>query len=79
MWADIRDRAEALGPAGEAYAAWCRWVEETGGDPPEKAVRVVLDVVRSEGHVTGAFLWIEEGLQPQLPAWDPTPIDRPWG
>ena len=64
MWADIRERANAIGEAGAAYAQWCAWVEETGGDPPEKAVRVVLDVIASDGTTTGAFLWIEEGLQP---------------
>ena len=78
MWADIRERANAIGEPGAAYAQWCAWVEETGGDPPEKAVRVVLDVIASDGSTTGAFLWIEEGLQPPVAAWDPTPLARPW-
>jgi NAD(P)-dependent dehydrogenase (short-subunit alcohol dehydrogenase family) len=78
MWADIRDQATALGPVGVAYAQWAAWVEETGGDPPEKAVAVVLDVVRGDGATTGAFLWIQDGLQQPLPAWDAGPTDRPW-
>jgi NAD(P)-dependent dehydrogenase (short-subunit alcohol dehydrogenase family) len=78
MWADIREQATALGEAGAAYAQWASWVEETGGDPPEKAVSVVLEVCRDEGATTGAFLWIQEGLQPPMPTWDATPTDRPW-
>jgi NAD(P)-dependent dehydrogenase (short-subunit alcohol dehydrogenase family) len=78
MWADIRERADAIGEVAAAYAQWCTWVDETGGDPPEKAVRVVLDVIASDGTTTGAFLWIEEGLQPPIAAWDPTPLARPW-
>ena len=42
MWADIRDRVIAAGPSAEAYEQWVRWVDETGGDPPHKAVDAVL-------------------------------------
>lgn len=45
MWAYIRDEFEALGPAGEGYRQWARWVNETGGDPPEKAAALVLNLV----------------------------------
>jgi len=33
MWADVRDRVLAAGPAAEAYQQRARWVDETGGDP----------------------------------------------
>ena len=45
MWADIRDQPAALGPVADDYARWVAWVEETGGDPPEKAADLVLRVV----------------------------------
>ena len=48
MWADIRDRALAAGPAAEAYQQWVRWVDETGGDPPHKAVDAVLRLCDDE-------------------------------
>ena len=38
IWADIRDQVAALGSDGRRLrAAGSTWVEETGGDPPEKA------------------------------------------
>ena len=44
MWADIRDKAGAL--SGEQdLENWVAWVEETGGDPPEKAAKLVLDII----------------------------------
>ena len=45
MWADIRDRAGALGAEGESHRQWVDWVEETGGDPPRKAVELVLRIL----------------------------------
>ncbi len=68
MWADIRDQAEALGEPAAAHARWATWVEETGGDPPEKAVDLVLRIVESD--VNGRFLWIDEPLRKPLPSWD---------
>jgi NAD(P)-dependent dehydrogenase (short-subunit alcohol dehydrogenase family) len=71
MWQDIRDRAAALGPAGDGLRQWAAWVEQTGGDPPEKAAELVLRLVRDEAAgVNGQFLWIEGGLQ--------TAGGRPW-
>jgi NAD(P)-dependent dehydrogenase (short-subunit alcohol dehydrogenase family) len=76
MWADIRDQVARLGPEGEGHRQWVEWVEETGGDPPRKAVELVLRIV--DGDMTGAFLWIEEPLQPPIPSWD-EPVDaQPW-
>ena len=37
MWADIRGKAEGLGPEAARYQDWADWVERTGGDDPEKA------------------------------------------
>lgn len=78
MWADIRDRAAALGPAGAPFTAWTDWVLATGGDPPEAAARLVLDVVRGDGAVNGAFLWLDDPLQPPIPAWEGAVEERPW-
>ena len=38
---------------------------EQGGDPPEKAAKLVLDII--DGDVNGGFLWIDE------PAFYPDP------
>jgi NAD(P)-dependent dehydrogenase (short-subunit alcohol dehydrogenase family) len=79
MWADIRDQVAALGPVGEAYERWVEWVEETGGDPPEKAAALVLRLVGDDAaSVNGQFLWIEDGLQPRIPSWGEDPDARPW-
>lgn len=44
------------------------WQAE-GGDPPEKAAKLVLDIIESD--VSGSFLWIEEpAFYPELfPDW----------
>jgi NAD(P)-dependent dehydrogenase (short-subunit alcohol dehydrogenase family) len=76
MWADIRDQAERLGEDGEALRQWVAWVEETGGDPPEKAVELVLRILDSE--VNGRFLWIDDPLQPPIPTWGEDAELRPW-
>jgi len=76
MWADIRDQALALGGEGEALRQWVGWVEETGGDPPEKAVDLVLRIVESD--VNGRFLWIDDPLQPPIPSWDDDENPQPW-
>jgi NAD(P)-dependent dehydrogenase (short-subunit alcohol dehydrogenase family) len=76
MWADIRDQAARLGPEGEGHRQWVEWVAETGGDPPWKAVDLVLRILDDD--VNGVFLWIEDPLQPPRPSWDePTPA-QPW-
>jgi NAD(P)-dependent dehydrogenase (short-subunit alcohol dehydrogenase family) len=79
MWADIRDKADALGPEGDAYRTWVNWVEETGGDPPGKAADLVLRIVGDESAVvSGQFLWIENGLQAPIPSWGDVTDARPW-
>ncbi len=76
MWADIREQALALGAEGEALRQWVDWVEETGGDPPEKVVDLVLRIVDSD--VNGRFLWIDDPLQPPIPSWDEAEALQPW-
>jgi len=79
IWADIRDQVARLGPVADGFARWVAWVEETGGDPPEKAAALVLRLVSDDAaDVNGRFLWIEDGLQPPVASW-PEPADaRPW-
>ena len=66
MWADIRDKKDAIGESG--YDRWVAWVEKTGGDPPEKAAQLVLDILASD--INGRFLWIDDPLQTPIPSWD---------
>ena len=68
MWAEIRDDAERLGDLAATHARWAAWVEETGGDPPAKAVDLVVRII--ENDVNGQFLWIEEPLRKPIPSWD---------
>jgi NAD(P)-dependent dehydrogenase (short-subunit alcohol dehydrogenase family) len=76
MWADIRDQAFALGPKGEVLRQWADWLDENGGDPPSKAAQLVLDIVA--GETNGAFLWIEDGVQPPRPSWEAPAVVPPW-
>ena len=79
MWAAIRAEAAALGPAAEGYRRWVDWVEETGGDDPQKAADLVLRLVGDEGAATtGRFLWIEGGLQAPIPSWGDGEELQPW-
>ena len=66
MWADIRDKMGSVGERG--YHDWVAWVEQTGGDPPEKAAKLVIDIIESD--VNGRFLWIDDPLQTPIPSWD---------
>lgn len=79
MWADIRDRVQGMGAVAEAYSGWAAWVDETGGDPPEKAVDLVLRLTSDAGGDTnGLFCWIDDPLQPPIESWAPPGDDRPW-
>ena len=79
MWATIRAEAERLGPEAEAYRKWVRWVEQTGGDDPQKAADLVLRLSRDEAAgITGQFLWIEGGLQSPIPSWGEPTTTQPW-
>ncbi len=76
MWADIRAKADALGEDGKAFRQWVDWVEETGGDAPEKAGELTLRIVAED--VNGRFLWIDDPLQPPIPSWGEDAAGRPW-
>jgi NAD(P)-dependent dehydrogenase (short-subunit alcohol dehydrogenase family) len=64
MWADIGEKATGV---GRDYSDWFAWVAKTGGDPPEKAARLVLDILECD--VNGRFLWIDDPLQEPLASW----------
>jgi NAD(P)-dependent dehydrogenase (short-subunit alcohol dehydrogenase family) len=79
MWADIRDKVAELGPIAEGYRSWVEWVDETGGDPPHKAVDLVLRLTSDAGgSINGRFCWIDEPLQAPIPSWDEPSDERPW-
>jgi NAD(P)-dependent dehydrogenase (short-subunit alcohol dehydrogenase family) len=79
MWADIRERVAGMGAVARNYASWADWVEQTGGDPPAKAVALVLRLTSEAGAETnGQFCWIEDPLQEPVPSWDPPTEARPW-
>ena len=67
MWADIRDKTAASGHKGGNFDNWVAWVEKTGGDPPEKAAKLVIDII--ESGINGRFLWIDDPLQTPIPSW----------
>lgn len=70
MWADIRDGAEGLGPEADRYREWARWVEQTGGDDPEKSSDLIEALVSDKAAaINGRFLWIKDGLQSAVPSW----------
>ena len=79
MWADIRDKVASLGPVAEGYRSWVEWVDATGGDPPGKAVDLVLRLTSDAGSgINGRFCWIDEPLQPPIDSWDEPSDERPW-
>jgi NAD(P)-dependent dehydrogenase (short-subunit alcohol dehydrogenase family) len=80
MWAYIKDVVNTIpGKDGEAYRQWARWVEETGGDDPQKAADLVLDLLGDKAaSVSGQFLWIRDGLQAPIPSWGEPTTTQPW-
>ena len=70
MWASIKaDVSSRIGP-GRSAMSWVDWVDETGGDPPEKTAELVLELLSPAGdHINGQFLWIKDGLQKPKPSW----------
>jgi NAD(P)-dependent dehydrogenase (short-subunit alcohol dehydrogenase family) len=70
MWGDIRHGVKSLGPVAERYREWVAWVEQTGGDDPEKASDLVEMLIGPRGNcINGRFLWIKDGLQAPIPSW----------
>ena len=79
MWQDIRDRVADMGPEAEPYRQWAAWVEETGGDPPEKAVTLIMRLTSDEGAaVNGTFCWVDDPLQAPIPSWGEPGETQPW-
>jgi NAD(P)-dependent dehydrogenase (short-subunit alcohol dehydrogenase family) len=81
MWADIREKASEArtGAAGAGLRGWVDWVAETGGDPPGKAVDLILRLTSNNGaSINGRFCWIDNPLQPPIDSWEDAPLDRPW-
>ena len=79
MWSEIRAEAAKLGPAAAAYQEWAAWVDETGGDDPDKAADLVARLVDdASSSVNGQFLWIENGLQAPITSWGSMIDHRPW-
>ena len=79
MWQDIHDRVMVMGPEADAYKQWAAWVEETGGDPPHKAVDLVLRLTSDEGaDLNGRFCWVDDPLQAPIPSWGEPGETQPW-
>jgi NAD(P)-dependent dehydrogenase (short-subunit alcohol dehydrogenase family) len=79
MWAEIKAASERLGSLADAYVQWANWVEETGGDDPEKAADLVSELMRDQAaDVNGQFLWIKDGLQKPIPSWGQPGELQPW-
>lgn len=79
MWAYIKESSQRLGPEADAYTQWADWVEETGGDDPEKAADLVADLMSDEAaEINGRFLWIKDGLQAPIPSWGESADRQPW-
>ena len=79
MWADIRDKADALGEVGADYTSWVNWVEKTGGDDPKKAADLVMKLISNElADINGRFMWIENPLQAPVESWDEPIESPPW-
>ncbi|MBX3028884.1 MAG: SDR family oxidoreductase [Chloroflexi bacterium] len=79
MWADIRDKVAAMGDIAEGYRSWVEWVDRTGGDPPTKAVDLVMRLTTdAAGDTNGRFCWIDDPLQAPIASWDEPVDERPW-
>ena len=70
MWAAIKADAGIRSGPGRNALRWANMVEETGGDPPEKAAELVMELLSPVGDtINGQFLWIKDGIQKPKPAW----------
>jgi NAD(P)-dependent dehydrogenase (short-subunit alcohol dehydrogenase family) len=76
IWSDIRRRLETVGPLGDPYRSWVSWVEETGGDSPDKPAKAVLDIISGSGN--GIFHWIDNPLQAPIPSWSTEVVPLDW-
>jgi NAD(P)-dependent dehydrogenase (short-subunit alcohol dehydrogenase family) len=79
MWAYIKVASKRLGSVADAYVKWANWVEETGGDNPEKAADLVAGLMSNRAaEINGRFLWIKDGLQNPIPSWGEPGELQPW-
>lgn len=79
MWADIKGKADAMGPEGDAYRKWVAWVDSTGGDDPRKAAQLIVKLMSDDAAATtGEFLWIDKPLQAPIASWTVPESSQPW-
>jgi NAD(P)-dependent dehydrogenase (short-subunit alcohol dehydrogenase family) len=80
MWAEIKAQSVKLGGVADVYIKWANWVEETGGDDPEKAADLVSDLMSNDAaDINGRFLWIKDGLQNPIESWGESAGElQPW-
>jgi NAD(P)-dependent dehydrogenase (short-subunit alcohol dehydrogenase family) len=70
MWADMRDMALEQGDKGKGCMNWVNWVDQTGGDDPQKAADLTLRIIADQsGEKNGKFLWIDSPLQKPIASW----------
>jgi NAD(P)-dependent dehydrogenase (short-subunit alcohol dehydrogenase family) len=70
MWAEIRDESQSLGEIATGYRDWAANVGATGGDDPQKAVDLVLEIIlAADERMSGKFLWIKNGMQTPVASW----------
>jgi NAD(P)-dependent dehydrogenase (short-subunit alcohol dehydrogenase family) len=70
IWAKIRDESQRLGEVAAGYRQWAADVGETGGDEPQKAADLILEILHATNpNLTGKFLWIKGGTQTPIPSW----------
>lgn len=70
MWDDIKHKVEEVGDVAIIYKNWVDWVEQTGGDDPQKAVDLVLKLISpASDDVNGEFCWIDNPLQAPTKSW----------
>jgi NAD(P)-dependent dehydrogenase (short-subunit alcohol dehydrogenase family) len=79
MFEYIRETSNKMGPEADAYKQWVAWMDDTGGDDPEKAADLILDLMSdAAASVNGQFLWIKDGLQAPIPSWGEPDSTQPW-
>jgi NAD(P)-dependent dehydrogenase (short-subunit alcohol dehydrogenase family) len=69
MWLDIRNKARDK-PNADRLTDWTDRVDETGGDPLDKGVEVVLRLIDDEGDaINGRFCWPQNAMEKPVETW----------